>query len=88
MSALLIICVRVLDIYTFIIFISCIVSFLPMELQYSKPIMFIRAITNPVFDFVRKLVPLNFGMFDLSPIVVLFLIYLLKRIIIGLYIGF
>ena len=41
---------------------------------------FLFVVTEPVLQPVRKLLP-NFGMLDLSPMIVIFVLYFVKRII-------
>ena len=69
---------RVLDIYLIIIIIRVIFSWVnpqnPSNFQY-----FIYRLTEPVLNPVRKLIPPIGGILDISPIIVLIIIGILKK---------
>jgi len=73
---------QIINIYTLIIFVSCIMSFIPQIYtnRYTRPVaLFIYRITNPLFAAVRRVIPTQLGGFDFSPIAVLFGLQLLAR---------
>ena len=78
---------NLIQIYLFIVLIACVLSFLPLNMNNNfirKAVEVIRNMTEPVFAMVRKYIPTNVGMFDFSPIVVLFGLQLLDILILNL----
>jgi len=69
-----------LNVYIWLIIISAILSWIqPSPYSPIYPIVsFIYAVTDPVFDFVREHVPVVFGGIDLSPVLVIVVIYFLQ----------
>lgn len=68
---------------SFVIFVACIISFLPIS-PYNKFVQILRRLTEPVFDSVRRFIPTNVGMFDFAPLVILLVLMLLDNLIIRL----
>jgi uncharacterized protein YggT (Ycf19 family) len=72
---------RVLDLYLIIIIIRVIFSWVnpqnPSNFQYL-----IYRLTEPVLNPVRKIIPPIGGILDISPIIVLFIIVILKKFLI------
>ena len=75
--------INLLDLYQFIILIACILSFVQPN-PYNKLVIIINMLTQPVFNFARKLIPIKFHRIDFSPMIVIFGIYILKRILYSL----
>jgi len=80
-----------LDIYTYIIIASVIVSWLiafevinVRNQQARNLVHLLEKATEPVFRPLRKFIP-PLGGIDITPIIVIFGIYLLKRIIIEIF---
>ncbi len=80
-----------LDIYGWIVVAAVIVQWLiaGRVINTSNPIVrsiigFLFAITEPVFRFVRRFVP-SFGGLDISPVIVLIAIWLIRYTIVWLY---
>ena len=68
---------RLLDIYSLILFVSVILSW--TGLAYDHPIMKVsRALTEPLLSPIRRVLPI-IGVFDLSPLVLIFVINMLRR---------
>jgi YggT family protein len=81
-EAIAVILDRVLQIYSFIVLVAVLVSWVSPD-PYNPIIRVLRAATEPVFDWVRRHLPFAVvGMFDLSPIVVFFLIWFAQRFLI------
>ena len=81
----------ILDIYTWIIIAAVIASWLVNFNVINTRNQFVRmvvtalyALTEPVFAQVRRVIP-AFGGLDLSPIIVLLLIFFLERLLVRLY---
>jgi len=82
-----------LQIYSYIIIASVIVSWLvafevinPKNEQAQNLLRAIDKITAPVYKPLRKFIP-PIGGIDITPIVVLFLIFILEQIVIQLFMG-
>ena len=71
---------QLLQVYFWLVVISAILSWIqPSPYSPIYPIVsFIYAVTDPVFDFVREHVPVVFGGIDLSPVLVIVVIYFLQ----------
>ena len=68
---------RLLDLYSLILFVSVILSW--TGLAYDHPIMKVsRALTEPLLAPIRRVLP-TMGGFDLSPMVLIILINVLRR---------
>lgn len=68
-----------IDIYTYVIIAAVVISWIP-NLRENAIGQAIGAVTEPVFGVVRKVVP-ELGGIDLSPLVVLFGLKMLRRLI-------
>nr|WP_314218435.1 YggT family protein [uncultured Campylobacter sp.] len=79
----------VIQAYMMLIFVACVLSFIrpnPFG-KFYKIVRAISALTEPAFALVRRYLPTTFGGFDLSPLVILFvlmsfdnmIIYILNR---------
>ena len=79
----------VIQAYMMLIFVACVLSFIrpnPFG-KFYKIVRVISALTEPAFALVRRYLPTTFGGFDLSPLVILFvlmsfdnmIIYILNR---------
>ena len=77
---LLHLCIRVI---VFVIFVACVVSFLPIN-PHNKFVAFLRNLTEPLFGSVRKIIPTRFGMFDFAPLIILLILMLIDNLIIRL----
>lgn len=76
--------IRLIDIYSIIIIISAIVSWLPVS-RSNPLIRALDAVTAPVYSVIRKVLnPAKTGGMDLSPIVVLVALSILKRFLLRL----
>ena len=88
MNSLLMFIVRILDFYTLIIFFYVIISWL---LHFNilnsgnvflwKVFESLKKLTDPPLNYIRKYLP-NFGGMDISPVLLILIIYLFKDLII------
>ncbi|MGA0065073.1 MAG: YggT family protein [Ilumatobacteraceae bacterium] len=73
---------QLVSLYTFLIFVRIILSWFPMNpagpLASVTQVLF--RITEPVLGPVRRIVP-SLGPFDISPIVVVFLLGIVQRVL-------
>jgi YggT family protein len=73
-----------LQLYVFVLLVRIVLSWFPLEPGGAMATVngYLRAVTDPVLDPVRRLLP-RVGMLDLSPLVVLIAIQVLQAIICG-----
>ena len=74
----------VIQAYMMLIFVACVLSFIrpnPFG-KFYKIIRVISALTEPTFALVRRYLPTTFGGFDLSPLVILFVLMFFDNMII------
>ncbi len=67
-----------INIYEWIIIIVIIMSWINPD-PYNPIVHFLYSITEPVFRFARRILPLRVGMIDLSPLIIFLLLAILKR---------
>jgi YggT family protein len=66
-----------LNIYTWVIIARALLSWVNPD-PYNPIVRFLYNVTEPVLGWVRRRVPLIFGGLDLSPLVVLLVLYFLR----------
>jgi YggT family protein len=73
-----------LQLYVFVLLVRIVLSWFPLEPGGAMATVngYLRAVTDPVLDPVRRLLP-RVGMLDLSPLVVLIVIQVLQAFICG-----
>ena len=88
MNSLLLFLVRLLDFYTLIVFFYVIVSWLfHFNILNSQNIFLwrvfesLRKLTDPPLNYIRKYLP-NLGGLDISPVLLILIIYLFKDLLI------
>ena len=77
--------IRLLNVVEILIFIRCIISWLP--LRHNRFTEFMYTITEPVLEPIRSLINRSMSrplMFDLSPIVAFFLISIIRNFVSGI----
>jgi YggT family protein len=67
----------VLQLYFWVVIIAAIMSWIEPN-PYNPIVRAIYSLTEPVFDWVRRHMPVMFGGIDFSPMVVIFAIYFLQ----------
>ncbi|MFB3894666.1 MAG: YggT family protein [bacterium] len=75
------------NIYLFIFLIRIILSWTNPN-PWNPVVRWISRVTDPFLNFIRRLVPLQAGMFDFSPIIAILLLSVLRWIIISLLASF
>lgn len=71
-----------LDIYTWVIIAAAVVTWVNPD--PSNPIVrFLRGVTEPVFQRIRRLIPTNFGGLDIAPLLLILVIYFVQRVLLG-----
>lgn len=74
----------VIQAYMMLIFVACVLSFIRSNPfgKFYKIVRAISALTEPAFALVRRYLPTTFGGFDLSPLVILFVLMFFDNMII------
>ncbi|MGQ9687846.1 MAG: YggT family protein [Desulfobaccales bacterium] len=72
----------VLEIYMWLIIARALISWVNPD-PYNPIVRFLYNVTEPVLAYVRRRVPLVYGGFDLSPLVILAAIIFLKVFLVG-----
>ncbi|MDI6784108.1 MAG: YggT family protein [bacterium] len=79
--------IRVIDlaynIYVFLLFVRIILSWTNPN-PWNPIVQWIYKLTDPVLNFVRRLVPLRVGMFDFSPIIAFLLLSIIRWVVVGI----
>lgn len=71
-----------LDLYSIVVLVAVVLSWI--QLPPDNPLVrFTRAVVDPVLEPIRRLLP-SFGGFDLSPMILLLTISMLRRVLGGL----
>lgn len=70
----------ILDLYFWVVIVSAVLSWIEPN-PYNPIVRFIYAITEPVFDWVRRRLPVFFGGIDFSPWIVIIAIGFIQRVI-------
>ena len=84
--------VRFVEVLTTIFWIAIlarvILSWIPIDQSspFHAVVVFVHEITEPILGPIRKVLP-NFGFLDLSPMVALFLMILIQRILVSVLAG-
>ena len=88
MNSLLLFLVRLLDFYTLIVFFYVVVSWLfHFNILNSQNVFLwrvfesLKKLTDPLLNYIRRYLP-NFGGIDISPVLLILLIYLFKDLLI------
>jgi len=68
----------VLNIYKYVLFARILLTWLPNINWYNQPFLFLRNVTDPVMEPLRRIIP-PIGGLDISPILLFFLLDLLQR---------
>lgn len=77
--------VQIIDLYSFVVFGAVIISWI--QLPPSNPVVTVlRAMTEPVLDPIRRLLP-DMGGLDFSPLVLLFCLRMLRGVLFAAALG-
>lgn len=71
-----------LTVYMWIVIISAIISWVNPD-PYNPIVRFLRAVTEPVYKPIRKIIGFRLGIIDISPMVVILAILFAKYFLIG-----
>lgn len=70
-----------LDVYTWVVVIAALISWVNPD-PYNPVVKFLRAVTEPVFRPVRRLIGYRLGPIDISPLIVILAIIFAQRFLI------
>ena len=82
LSAFAMILDKVLQLYTIVIFVAVAIQWVRPD-PFHPIVQTLRAVTEPIFDGVRRLPFAVVGMLDLSPMIVLLLIWFLRLFVVN-----
>jgi len=71
----------VLEIYIWVVIIAAILSWFNIS-PYNPIVRFLRAVTDPVLNPIRKVIGRSLGPFDISPIIVILAIIFIQKFLI------
>jgi YggT family protein len=71
----------VLEIYMYIVIVSALISWVNPD-PYNPIVRFLYSVTEPVFAWVRRILPLPSMGIDFSPIIVLLIIFFLRQFLV------
>ena len=80
---LLVLLLKLIDLYSLIIIIRAVLSWFSGS-NYNPVVLWIARVTDPFLNNIRRMIPTAGLGIDISPIIAIFILYLLKRIIIGI----
>ncbi|AJF07099.1 YggT family protein [Geoalkalibacter subterraneus] len=75
-----------ITLYIYIVIASALISWVNPD-PYNPIVRFLRNATDPLLDRIRRVLPVQMGGFDLSPIVLIFGLYLVSALLNSLAIG-
>ncbi|MHB8709676.1 MAG: YggT family protein [Desulfuromonadales bacterium] len=73
----------VFQVYIFIVVARALISWVGPD-PYNPIVRFLNRATDPVLDRLRKLLPMQFGGIDLSPLALLLALYVVKDLLLNL----
>jgi YggT family protein len=71
---------RLIDVYSFVVLVAVIISWVGLSPRHPA-VMFLNSITEPALTPIRRVIP-PMGGLDLSPMVLLILLQLLKNLLV------
>ncbi|MCB2186689.1 MAG: YggT family protein [Deltaproteobacteria bacterium] len=76
----------VLSLYMWVVIGSAIISWVNPD-PYNPIVRFLHAVTDPVLNRIRRVIPTTFGAVDIAPVILIFAIIFVQRVVIGTVIG-
>jgi len=78
----------IIGIYIWVVIIAALITWVQPN-PYNPIVRFLYSVTEPVYAFIRRYIPTNFGGFDIAPIILIlaleFIQILINNIIASLY---
>ena len=72
-----------LELYKWVVIISALISWVNPD-PGNPIVQFLKKVTEPVYEYIRRYIPTTIGGIDLSPIIVLFSILFLQALLKGI----
>lgn len=76
----------VFQIYLLIVIGRILISWVNPD-PYNPIVRFLQNATDPVLSRIRRVLPLQFGAFDLTPIVLVFALQIIQKLLVGLIVS-
>ena len=70
----------VINLYMWVVIIAALITWVQPN-PYNPIVRFLYAVTEPVYAFIRRYIPTNFGGFDIVPIIVILALQFLQILI-------
>ncbi|WP_125762647.1 YggT family protein [Companilactobacillus hulinensis] len=70
----------IFQLYEFVVFVYCIMTFIPRLYQSSFG-QIVARLVEPFFNAIKKVIPTTFGMIDFSPLIALIILELVQKVI-------
>ncbi len=80
MGSIISLLASLVSLYSFIIFVRVLITWIPGLDPYNPIVQFLHQITDPVMEPARRIIP-PIGMIDISPIVVMVVMSILAQIL-------
>ena len=80
MGSIISLLASLVSLYSFIIFVRVLITWIPGLDPYNPIVQFLHQITDPVMEPARRIIP-PIGMMDISPIVVMVVMSILAQIL-------
>jgi len=78
----------IIGLYIWVVIIAALITWVQPN-PYNPIVRFLYAVTEPIYAYIRRFIPTNFGGFDIAPIILIlvleFLQILINNIIVSLY---
>ncbi len=75
-----------LTIYLWVVIVRALLSWVSPD-PYNPIVRFIHNVTEPVLYRIRRLIPINLGGIDISPIIVVLAVIFLQKFLVGSLVG-
>jgi len=70
----------IIGIYIWVVIIAALITWVQPN-PYNPIVRFLYSVTEPVYAFIRRYIPTNFGGFDIAPIIVILALQFLQILI-------
>jgi YggT family protein len=71
-----------LDVYTWVVIVAALISWVNPD-PYNPIVKFLRAVTEPVFRPIRRLIGYRLGPVDISPIIVILAVVFVQKFLVA-----
>ena len=78
--------IGIISLYKWVIIISALLSWVNPD-PYNPIVQMLYRLTEPVYRFIRRLIPTSFGGLDIAPLVLIFALIFLETFLTSLFLG-